>query len=495
MSAGAYDAGDADPWTPGISWAYTTPEPPSITITPASLNLVLGTAMTSVSAANSGGYILSCSASPTLPSGLSLSSTCTLSGSPTVASITASYTITATNTGGSDTASISLTVQATGGSLVITPTNREGSVNSALASIAMSYTHTASNYGWTSGVSNSTSTITNNYLNGGGQHLLGVDSGEQGEMVVVYPHNDTGLSTHSLGMMYRWDGTWTETILDTASDTGHHPSVVIDRQGAIHIAYVDYPTDPADHSDDVLRYATNASGTWAFTTLGYSGSDGQGGRGTAIVIHPITDAVHIVATIYENSSRDLRYYTNEDGSWANQTITDSTKDEGYDPAMEMDGDGNLYVVHYCDTGCSDLRLSSRINGVQNETVASHKNIGKDPDIAVDSQGMIHIVSQYNNDLKIYLHSGTLGSWTAQTTLSGNKAYWPVVEVDSNDAVHISYHYATTEKDVKYMTNASGSWTWPPSILDGYGGWVARWLLTQTMTSSYRTSLREYQRFN
>ena len=107
---------------------------------------------------------------------------------------------------------------------------------------------------------------------------------------------------------------------------------------------------------------------------------------------------------------------------------------------------------------------------QNETVASTNNIGKVPDIAVDSQGMIHIVSQYNNDLKIHLHSGTPGSWTAQTTLSGNKAYWPVVGVDSNDAVHISYHYATTEKDVKYMTNAGGSWTWPPSILNGYGGW-------------------------
>ena len=262
--------------------------------------------MTSVSAANGGGYhILSCSASPTLPSGLSLSSTCTLSGSPTVASTTASYTITATNTGGSDARPPSrlLCNHQVDPCRLRQRIEREASTASALASIAMSYTHTASNYGWTS-ASNSTSTITNNYLSGGGQHLLGVDSGEQGEMVIVYPHNDTGLSTPDLGMMYRWDGTWTETILDTASDTGHHPSVAIDRQGAIHIAYVDYSTDPADHSDDVLRYATNASGTWAFTTLGYSGSDGQGGRGTAIVIHPITDAVHIVATIYESSSQD-----------------------------------------------------------------------------------------------------------------------------------------------------------------------------------------------
>ncbi|MEC7484237.1 MAG: Ig domain-containing protein, partial [Candidatus Thermoplasmatota archaeon] len=194
------------------------------------------------------------------------------------------------------------------------------------------------------------------------------------------------------------------------------------------------------------------------------------GRGTAIVVHPITNAVHIVATSYENSVRGLRHYTNEDGSWTNETITDATKDEGYDPAMEMDGDGNLYVAHYCNSGCSDLRMSSRINGVwQNETVASTLNIGKDPDIAIDSQGTIHIVSQYANDLKIHLHSGTPGSWTAQTTLSGGKAYWPVVGIDSNDAVHISYHYALSYKDVMYMTNASGSWS-TPSIIDGYGGW-------------------------
>ncbi|MGB2340946.1 MAG: putative Ig domain-containing protein, partial [Candidatus Poseidoniaceae archaeon] len=440
---------------------------PSITFTPSSLNLVTGTAMTSVTATNSGGSIVSCSVSPSLPSGLSLSNTCTLSGTPTVASSAASYTITATNTGGSDTATFSLTVQASGGSLTITPTNREGSVNSAIANITMSYTHTASNYGWTSGVSNSTSTITNNYLSGSGTHLLGVDSGEQGEKVIVYPHNDTSSSsgTHSLGMMYLWNGTWTETILDTATDTGHYPSVAIDRQGAIHIAYTDYSTNP-----DVLRYATNASGTWVFTTLGYAASNSGIGRGTAIVVHPITNAVHIVATSYENSVRGLRHYTNEDGSWTNETITDATKDEGYDPAMEMDGDGNLYVAHYCNSGCSDLRLSSRINGVwQNETVASTLNIGKDPDIAIDSQGTIHIVSQYANDLKIHLHSGTPGSWTAQTTLSGGKAYWPVVGIDSNDAVHISYHYALTYKDVMYMTNASGSWS-TPSIIDGYGGW-------------------------
>ena len=282
--------------------------------------------------ASGGGAITSCSSSPSLPSGLSLSSTCVLSGTPDATATGAFYTITGTNTGGSDTASLYIEVRSYGGTLSVTPSNTEGSVNSSISDISMSYTHQLSNYGWTSGVSNTTTTLSNNFLTAGGTHLLGIDSGDQGEMVVVYAHNDTSSAsgTYSLGMMYRWGGTWTETILDTGTDTGYHPSVAIDRQGAIHIAYID------DHNDE-LRYATNASGSWVFTTLGSSTYDNDDGRGTAIVVHPITDAVHIVTTINDNTYRDLQYHTNEDGSWVNTTITNTLSDEGHDPAMAMDG--------------------------------------------------------------------------------------------------------------------------------------------------------------
>ena len=58
-----------------------------------------------------------------------------------------------------------------GGTLTITPTNREGSVNSALSNITMSYTHSISNYGWTSGVSNTTTALLNNYVAPGEVHI------------------------------------------------------------------------------------------------------------------------------------------------------------------------------------------------------------------------------------------------------------------------------------------------------------------------------------
>ena len=43
--------------------------------------------------------------------------------------------------------------------------------------------------------------------------------------------------------MYLWNGVWTEYLLDSDTDTGQHPSVAIDRQGALHIAYIDTHND------------------------------------------------------------------------------------------------------------------------------------------------------------------------------------------------------------------------------------------------------------
>jgi hypothetical protein len=69
-----------------------------------------GTAISLISPTNTGGAIVSCTSTPTLPSGLSLSSACALSGTPSVVSGITSYTITALSTGGSATTTIQITV-------------------------------------------------------------------------------------------------------------------------------------------------------------------------------------------------------------------------------------------------------------------------------------------------------------------------------------------------------------------------------------------------
>ena len=59
---------------------------------------------------SSGGVIVSCLPSPALPAGLSLSSACAITGTPTTPSSASSYTVTGTNTGGSTPVTISIAV-------------------------------------------------------------------------------------------------------------------------------------------------------------------------------------------------------------------------------------------------------------------------------------------------------------------------------------------------------------------------------------------------
>ena len=442
--------------------------PPIISYSETAITIVANAAMTPLSVVNTGGAIVSCDATPALPNGLSLSNTCELSGTPTAPSPLTPFTITATNTGGTDSTSISITVQNSGGTLTITPINTEGSQDSAISDITMSYTHTASTYAWASGVTTSSTTLTTDWLSTADTHLLSTAIGPSSEQAIAFSRNVSNYWV--LALMYEWNGVWTETIIDNNPNSAHNPSIAIDRFGAVHIAYID--TD-----NDILRYATNASGQWVLTSLGSATYDNDGHRGTAIVIHPVTNAVHIVTSTNDNAYRDLIHHTDETGSWVNTTITNTLSDEGHDPVMAMDSNGNIHVAYYCDDGCSDLRMSSRINGVwQNETIAgnvassgSNWNVGAQPDIAIDSQDTIHIVSNYVNNRRVYLHSGTPGSWTQTQLTTGSSSYWPTIAIDSNDVLHVAYHLGLTVKDVMYMNDASGSWS-TPILVDGWGGW-------------------------
>jgi hypothetical protein len=85
--------------------------PSSLSYTSVTSVYTKGTAITNNSPTSSGGTVISYSVSPTLPAGLSISSsTGIISGTPTAVVSLATYTVTATNTGGSTTKALSITV-------------------------------------------------------------------------------------------------------------------------------------------------------------------------------------------------------------------------------------------------------------------------------------------------------------------------------------------------------------------------------------------------
>jgi Putative Ig domain. len=84
---------------------------PSIAYAGSPFTYTVGAAITSITPSNTGDSAF-WSVSPSLPSGLSLSSSGVISGTPSAEASAATYTITATNSGGSGSATISITVNA-----------------------------------------------------------------------------------------------------------------------------------------------------------------------------------------------------------------------------------------------------------------------------------------------------------------------------------------------------------------------------------------------
>jgi alpha-tubulin suppressor-like RCC1 family protein len=274
--------------------------PPSISYSASSLSLLKGAQMSALAVTNSGGAIVSCSVSPSLPNGMSLSSTCELSGTPTVAATNASYTITATNTGGSDSTSIYIEVLNSGGTLTVTPTHSTGSVNATLASIAASYSHSLTIPPWTSGVTN-TSVEINNSASVAGTAIAAWDNGN---LAIAWTRPIYGGTTqHVLALSFYDGSSWTTQDIDTASRTGYRPSIAIDNQGALHIAYL-------DRDNTNLRYATNASGSWVLSTLDSSSVNPNNDAAKTGIAIDNRGHVHIIHPVQGSGVWVLNYTTN-----------------------------------------------------------------------------------------------------------------------------------------------------------------------------------------
>ncbi|HII23374.1 MAG TPA: hypothetical protein HA359_03865, partial [Candidatus Poseidoniaceae archaeon] len=391
-----------------------------------------------------------------LPPGLSIDNSCVISGTPT--SVTSEvFTVTpSTAAGNGAPITITLNVNPAGGTLTITPTTTQATVGNPISDITMTYTHTATVYPWESGVENINAIID---LDGGiySSADLAMDIGEHGEIAIAYAKNSTGPAddgTRSLGLLYKWGDTWTDIILDNSTDTGLSPSLEIDRNGAIHIAYI-------DRENGELYYQTNASSgsSWQNMTLGLADVT-SGVSNTDLLIHPTTNAVHIVATGNDNTNY-LKHYSNESGSWVNTTISNLDYNEGNYPVMEMDCGGNLFVIYF-NSSSGDLMMSSRVdNNWQNETVkgyiSANWKVGKHSDMAIDSTGTIHIIAWIDKvtDGVVMVH-GTPGNWVDYTNGIWAPAYYPVIEVDSNDVVHAAYHVGQQPKYLRYLNNEGGS---------------------------------------
>ena len=195
-------------------------------------------------------------------------------------------------------------------------------------------------------------------------------------------------------------GSWVNTTLDSSATMGRYSSIALDSNDAVHISYNDV-------TNRTLKYATDKSSTWVLSTLDSSNSVG---RDTSIDIDS-NDKIHISYLDY--TSWDLRYATDKTGSWVFSTI-DSAGNVGWYTSTALDSNDAVHISYYYDpmgNGNGEaLKYATDKNGswVMTTLVSiSGKEMGRDNEIALDSNNEIHIVyqDQTSHDL-LYLQSTT-----------------------------------------------------------------------------------------
>ncbi len=152
-----------------------------------------------------------------------------------------------------------------------------------------------------------------------------------GDRVVVYATNETG--------------SWVSDPVDhTYSDYAKHTGIAVDSYGDVHISFYDYLDDLWESGS--LKYAKLDMGSWSVTTV-----DNTGWAGSYSSI--VATAQGRLRISYHDSVNDLmKYASNATGSWVVSTVSDSIAYSG-NTSIALDKDYGPHIIF--SHGFSDLR--------------------------------------------------------------------------------------------------------------------------------------------
>jgi hypothetical protein len=239
-------------------------------------------------------------------------------------------------------------------------------------------------------------------------------------------------------------GSWMTTTVDSSGSVGWHTSVAVDSSDKVHISYY-------DATNDHLKHATNASGSWVTETvdsgLGYSAL--YSGRYTSIAIDT-SDNVHI--HYYDATNEELKYATNASGSWVIDTV-ESGLGVIYGgcrfTGMVLDSSGKAHISYLDDTNL-DLGHATNASGSWATEIVPSPALMGGTSVALDSLGKAHV--GYSGET-VKVATDASGSWVTEEVDPVEGADISIA-VDSSDKAHIGYNGGGS---LKYATNASGSW--------------------------------------
>ncbi len=245
-------------------------------------------------------------------------------------------------------------------------------------------------------------------------------------------------------------GEWTLETIDTEGHVGEYAAIALGADGVVHVSY-------EDETNGDLKYANNSGGIWGTQTI--DATDDRGAF-TDIALDS-TGAVHV--TCFDELPGDLIHVTNRSGPWVSE-IVDFDGRTGRSTSIAVADDGRLLVSYYDETN-GNLRYAWMDGGGgawNRDTVDdSLFNTGSNSSIAAAPDGTVHVsyFDSTNSSLKIATSDGFDWALISPEVIDeeGVVGEYASIAVDPDAGfVRVAY-YARTGGDLRYATNASGSW--------------------------------------
>jgi hypothetical protein len=253
--------------------------------------------------------------------------------------------------------------------------------------------------------------------------------------------------------------TWSTVTVDNSTNiTGKYTSMAADPSGKLHIGYLDTNT-----VFPVLKYATNAGGSWVTESL-------------QAYVSNITLAS--TSTVYTPAGPRIMAYSNNlaSGEFKYQAVRKILGD-GW---QLQDIAGGKFPNGYDQPGITTIHPDTHTGAVQHQGFtfitysdgdtlwyANERDMyyypfegegsGNQSDLAVDANGDMHIV--YVNPTSGLMHSVNN---TAPESLVAGTLSNPVVAIDGDDTMHVCY--VDDAFNIMYLNKlAGGSWTVPAGL--------------------------------
>ena len=333
----------------------------------------------------------SCTVSPALPTGLNIdTSTCTISGTPSVATSNTTYNITADISG----TTYQGTVWLSSSYPQLTPSveGAELETGQAMTDITFNAPLPPANGSMVTIFSNSSAPQM--------KTLRHLDSKIDADGVIHAIYHEPNPQTLIYGK--KVNGSWTMETLDSGQDDTS-PSIELDSNGNVHMASY-------NHTTKKLMYSNNIGGAWTHSQVADIGNP------WGVVNYPCYTSIDLdssgyvyIAYMYDcqNYNPEWRLANNSGGSWSVDTL--GTVVKHFD--LGIDSDDNIHLV-YKNQSSTSFEHRVLENGLWSTTVIDSGTFENSRvRFALDSNNTIHAyttVPGVRNDHRYYNNTG--GVW-------------------------------------------------------------------------------------